>query len=445
MTMAYIIKLNPSLLADSFNNPSLWNAVYLATILSATVGTFFMAFFANKPFALAPGIGLSSYFAVVIPSIIAATGVSDIDAFHGGLAIVLISGILFVVLTLLKVRAKILDAIPKPIRLGITAGIGFMLIHIGLTSNAPIFYGDGLSLTIMDFFTMGASQTKAVMGGDYKMMILSIATLFTGLFVTSAFSHRKVKGSILLGILYASIVYWTGSILLNENPFTSLKGASFVPPFADMFRLTFFKFNFKVLVDMGLLSAIMTIITFCIVDMFDTIGTLLGTAKKAGMLKADDTMEHMDQALLADSLATCVGACTGTSTITTFVESAAGIEEGGKTGLTSFVTGLCFLTCMFLAPIAALIPRPATSAALFFAGALMLGSLKEIDYSDISSSIPIVLLLIFMMATSGIGTGIGIGLISYCLIKIFSGKWEDISILTVVLSLLFLVKFFMTF
>ena len=444
MTMAYIIQLNPNLLTNFAVGTPLWNAVFMATVLSAFVGTLIMALYANKPFALAPGMGLNSYFAVVVASIAAATGMAYEEAFHGGLAIIAISGILFTVLTLLKVREKIVEAIPKAVRLGISAGIGLMLVHIGLTSNAAVYYADG-SQTMLGFFTDGAGATKAAMGEAYGTMILYLITFFVGLFVIVILNHKNVKGSILFGMVAASVVYWAGSFALGSNPFASLAGASFVPPFADMFEMTFFKFNFNTLFSMGILSAILTIISFCMVDMFDTIGTLLGTAKKANMLDAAGTLPEMNKAMLSDSLATCVGACTGTSTVTTFIESAAGVEEGGRTGLTSFVTSLCFLACMFVAPIAALIPAPATSAALVFVGTLMISALKEVDYEDVAASVPVVLMLVFMMLTGSIGNGIGIGLIAYSVIKIFIGKAKDVSIITIILSLLFLGKFFIAF
>ena len=319
-----------------------------------------------------------------------------------------------------------------------------MLVHIGLTSNAAVYYADG-SQTMLGFFTDGAGATKAAMGEAYGTMILYLITFFVGLFVIVILNHKNVKGSILFGMVAASVVYWAGSFALGSNPFASLAGASFVPPFADMFEMTFFKFNFNTLFSMGILSAILTIISFCMVDMFDTIGTLLGTAKKANMLDAAGTLPEMNKAMLSDSLATCVGACTGTSTVTTFIESAAGVEEGGRTGLTSFVTSLCFLACMFVAPIAALIPAPATSAALVFVGTLMISALKEVDYEDVAASVPVVLMLVFMMLTGSIGNGIGIGLIAYSVIKIFIGKAKDVSIITIILSLLFLGKFFIAF
>lgn len=442
MTMAYIVQLNPNIVTHSAVGTPLWNAVFLGTIVSAFVGTILMALLANKPFALAPGMGLNAYFAVVVGTIAAATGLSYEEAYGGGQAIILFSGILFTILTVLKVREKIVDAIPMAIRHGITAGIGLMLVYIGLGSNAAVFY-EGGSQTMIGFFGDGAKATKEAMGADaYHLLILYIITTFIGLFCITILNHKKVKGSILFGMLIATGVYWIGSIFLGNQPFQGLKNASFIPPFKDLATMTLCKFNFATLFQMGILSAVMTIISFCMVDMFDTIGTLLGTARKANMLDENGRLPNMGQAMLSDSLATCVGAGTGTSTITVFIESAAGIGEGGKTGLTSVVTAFCFLACMFLAPIAALIPAPATSAALIFVGVLMLGSLKDIDYNDYSQSVPIVLMLLFMMVTSGIGNGIGIGLIAYSIIKIFTGKYKEVSGLTIVLALMFAGKFF---
>lgn len=444
MTMAYIVQLNPNLLTNFAVGTPLWNAVFMATILSAFAGTLLMGLIANKPFALAPGMGLNSYFATVVAGIAAVSGLSYEEAFGGGLAIILISGILFTILTVLKVREKIVEAIPKAVRHGISAGIGLMLVNIGLSTNAAVYY-DGGSQTMIGFFTDGASATKAAMGSSYPILILYIITMFVGLFSIAALNYKKVKGSILLGMVIASVVYWIGSFSLGNNPFASLAGANFLPPFQDMFDMTFLKFNFKTLYSMGFLSATMTIISFCMVDMFDTIGTLLGTAKKANMLNEKGEMPNMNKAMLSDALATCVGACTGTSTVTTFIESAAGVEEGGRTGLTSVVTSLCFLACMFLAPVAALIPAPATSAALVFVGVLMISALKEVDYTDMAASVSVVLMLLFMMVTGGIGNGIGIGLISYSIVKTCTGRVKEVSLLTIILSVLFIGKFFIAF
>lgn len=445
MTMAYIIALNPNLLTGfGSQGADLWNAVFMATVISAAIGTILMGVLANKPFAMAPGMGLNSYFATVVAQISAAAGITYLEGFQAGLVIILISGVLFTVLTLFKVREKIVDAIPKAVRVGIPAGIGLMLVNVGFTSNAGLGqFADCYMLT--NFFGDGASATKAALGDDYRMMVLYVITTFIGIILMAVLSQKKVKGAVLIGMLASSVVFFAGKAFMGINPFENLKGANFIPPFKDMAELTLFKFNFKNMFSIGVFSAIMTIISFCMVDMFDTIGTLYGTAKRANMLDKDGNMPNMQQAMLSDSIGTCVGACTGTSTITTFIESAAGVEAGGRTGLASIVTGILFLASMFIAPIAALIPPPATSAALIFVGILMLGSLKEVDYTDYTQVVPVVLLLIFMLGTSGIGNGIGIGLISYSILKICTGKIKEVSWLTVLLSVLFIAKFFIIF
>lgn len=446
MTMAYIIALNPNLLTNFAVGTPLWNAVFMATAISAGIGTLLMAFMANKPFALAPGMGLNAYFATVVASIAIAGSMEYEQAFGAALSIILISGLLFTVLTLLKVREKIVDAIPKAVRLGIPAGIGFMLVNVGMTTNAGIAGEDGsLFYMLTNFFADGPSATKASMGSGYNMMLLSVIVFFIGLFVIAVLSHHNVKGAVLLGIVISAVCYWIGEAVMGINPFASLADASWIPPFRDMVDVTLFKFDFKNLFDIGVFSAIMTIISFCMVDMFDTIGTLYGTAKKAGMLDENDRMPGMNKAMLSDSLATIVGACTGTSTVTTFVESASGVAAGARTGLASLVTGVLFLACIFISPIAALIPAPATSAALVYVGVLMMGTLKEVDYNDITQTVPIVLLLIFMIQTGGIGNGIGIGLIAYTVIKLCIGKGKEVSVLTYILSLLFICKFFIAF
>lgn len=447
MTMAYIVALNPNLLTNFAVGTPLWNAVFLATVISAGIGTLLMAFLANKPFALAPGMGLNSYFATVVATIAVASGMTYEQSFPAALSIILISGMLFTILTLFKVREKIVEAIPKAVRLGIPAGIGLMLVNIGLTSNAGLYTADGGPYYMLSqFFSEGPSATLAAMGPEaYSKMVLYVLTFFIGLFVIAVLSHKKVRGAVLIGMVVSAIAYWIGSFILGENPFAALSTATWMPPFADMIQTTFFKFDFKGLFSIGIFSAIMTIISFCMVDMFDTIGTLYGTAKKANMLDENDKMPGMNKALLSDSLATCVGSVTGTSTVTTFIESASGVEAGARTGLASVVTGILFLACMFISPLAALIPAPATSAALVYVGVLMMGSLKEVDYSDVSQTVPVVLLLIFMMGTSGIGNGIGIGLIAYTIIKVCTGKIKEVSPLTFVLSALFICKFFITF
>ncbi|MBQ8232990.1 MAG: NCS2 family permease [Lachnospiraceae bacterium] len=448
MTMAYIIALNPNLLTGfgADGTPALWNGVFLATCISSAIGMFVMAFVANKPFAMAPGMGLNSFFAVVVANIVSITGLSYVESFQAGLCIILVEGIVFIILSVLKVREKIVDAIPLGVRLGIAPAIGLMLMNIGLGSNVGVYSENGGPFYAMrDFFgALTPSLAKSNMGSGYSTMVLTVVTMFIGLFVIIIMAQKGVKAAVILGMLVASVIYWAGeAIFLGINPFEGLKGASFVPPVADMASTTLFKFNFSGFVQIGWFTAITLIVTFCIIDMFDTIGTLVGTASRAGMLDKDGNMPNMREALLADAVGTVAGACTGTSTVTTFVESASGVEAGGRTGLTAFTTGIVFLACSFIAPVAAIIPAAATSAALIYVGVLMITGLKNINFDDISQSVPVALMLIAMPVSGSIGHAIGIGLISYTVIKVFTGKAKDVSVLTYVLSAIFLIKFFL--
>ena len=448
MTMAYIIALNPNLLTGFGANggPTLWNGVFLATCIASAIGTIVMAFLANKPFAMAPGMGLNSFFAVVVANIASITSLSYIESFQAGLCIILIEGVLFLILSLFNVRQKIVEAIPLGVRLGIAPAIGLMLLNIGLGSNAGIDSEAGGPFYVMrDFFgALTPSLAKTNMGSGYGFMVLTVVTMFVGLFIIVALAHKKVKGSVLYGILGASVIYWAGeAIFMGVNPFESLKGASFLPPFKDMAETNLFKFNFSHLFQIGWFTVITLVLTFCIIDMFDTIGTLVGTASRAGMVDEKGNMPKMKEALLSDAVGTVAGAVTGTSTVTTFVESASGVEAGGRTGLTALTTGVMFLACMFIAPLAALIPAPATSAALIYVGVLMLGGLKNIAFDDISQMLPVSLMLISMPISGSIGHGIGLGLISFSAIKILTGKAKEVSWLTYAISVLFLVKFFL--
>lgn len=447
MTMAYIIALNPNLLTGFGSaGAELWNGVFLATCIASAVGMFCMAFLANKPFAMAPGMGLNSFFAVVVGNIVAMTGMSYVASFQAALVIILVEGIVFIILSLFNIREKIVDSIPLGIRLGISPAIGLMLMNIGLGSNAGIYSENGGPFFMMrDFFgALTPSVAQTTMGSGYAAMVLTVVTTFVGLFAIVAMSKKGIKGSVLYGMLIASVVYWAGSFLfLHTNPFASLATASFVPPFADMVSTTLFKFNFAGILDIGWFTFLTLIITFCIIDMFDTIGTLVGTASRAGMVDENGNMPNMKEALLSDAVGTVVGACTGTSTVTTFVESASGVEAGGRTGLTAAVTGILFLACIFIAPIAAIIPPAATSAALIYVGVLMLQGLKNVNFDDMDQMVPVALMLIGMPVSGSIGHAIGIGLISYTIMKVFGGKAKEVSILTYVISLLFLVKFFL--
>ena len=446
MTMAYIIALNPNLLTNFDVGSQLWNGVFLATCIASAIGMFCMAFLANKPFALAPGMGLNSFFAVVVANIAGLTGMSYVASFQSALVIILIEGIVFIILSVLNIREKIVEAIPLGVRLGIAPAIGIMLLNIGLGSNAGIYSETGGPFYVMrDFFgTLTPSVAKSTMGSGYNTMVLTVVTMFVGLFVTVILAKKGVKAAVLLGMLVASIVYWAGEALfLGINPFASLASASFLPPFGDMVETTLFKFNFSGFLEIGWFTAITLVITFCMIDMFDTIGTLVGTASRAGMVDKEGNMPNMKEALLSDAVGTVAGACCGTSTVTTFVESASGVEAGGRTGLTALTTGVLFLACMFIAPVAAIIPAAATSSALIYVGVLMLMGLKNVDFDDMDQMVPVALMLIGMPISGSIGHAIGLGLISYTIIKVFSGKAKEVSVLTYVISALFLIKFFL--
>jgi len=396
--------------------------------------------------AMAPGMGLNSFFAIVVTNIVGLTGLSYVESFQAALCIILIEGVLFLLLSVLNVREKIVEAIPLGVRLGIAPAIGLMLMNIGFGSNAGIYSENGGPFFVMrDFFgALTPSVAKATMGSGYSAMVLTVVTMLIGLFVIVILDHKKVKGSVLIGMLSASVVYWAGSaIFLKVNPFASLATASFLPPFKDMAETTLFKFNFKNFISIGWFTVITLVITFCIIDMFDTIGTLVGTASRAGMVDKKGNMPKMKEALIADAVGTVAGAMTGTSTVTTFVESASGVEAGGRTGLTALTTGILFLACMFIAPIAAIIPAAATSAALIYVGILMLGGLKNVDFKDMTQLVPVAVMLIAMPISSSIGHAIGLGLIVYTVMKLFTGKAKEVSLLTYIISLLFLVKFFL--
>ena len=449
MTMAYIIALNPNILTGygaTDGGMQLWNAVFMATCLASGIAMIVMAFVANKPFCLAPGMGLNAFFAVVVTNIAAISGLTYVASFQAALIIILAEGIVFIVLTLANIREKIVDAIPLGVRLGIAPAIGIMLLNIGLGSNVYIADTDGNQFFVMrDFFgSLTAGQAASTMTTAYPTMVLSVATMFIGLFVIVVLAKRGVKAAVILGMLVASVIYWICDIVfLGGSPFASLATASWLPAFNDMFDLTFFKFNLSGFLQMGWFTAITLIITFCMIDMFDTIGTLVGTASRAGMVDENGKMPGMKQAMLADSIGTVVGSMTGTSTVTTFVESTAGVAAGGRTGLTALTCGIIFLACMFIAPIAAIIPAAATSSALIYVGVLMLHGLSKVDWDDLDVTVPVTLMLIAMPISGSIGHGIGIAMIAYTVIKVMSGQAKEVSILTYVISALFLIKFFL--
>ena len=445
MTMAYIIALNPNLLTNFASGTPLWNGVFMATCIASAIGMLVMAFAANKPFAMAPGMGLNSFFAVVVANIAALSGTTYEAAFPAAMCIILVEGLFFIVLTIFSIREKIVEAIPYGIRIGITPAIGLMLLNIGFGSNAGLYSENGGPFYVLSTFfgSLTPAVARDTVGSAYPSLVLYVVTMLVGVFAIIALDQRKVKASVIIGMLISCIVYWGGCFLfLDINPFVALKGASFVPPIGDMLDTTFFKFDFAGFIDIGWFTAITLIITFCMIDMFDTIGTLVGTAARADMIDENGKMPKMKEALFADAIGTVAGACTGTSTVTTFIESASGVEAGGRTGLTALTTAVMFLACMFIAPIAAIIPPPATSAALIYVGILMLSGLKKVDWTDTLQVVPVALMLIFMPITGSIGHGIGMAIIAHTFISILIGKAKEVSVLTYVLSVLFLIKFF---
>ena len=448
MTMAYIIALNPNLLTNFDTGSALWNAVFVATCLASAIGTACMAFLANKPFVMAPGMGLNSFFAVICGNMAAMLKTDYTSAFQATMCIILVEGIVFLLLSVFNIRDKIVTAIPLGVRLGIGPAIGLMLMNIGFGSNAGV-YAEGNGYTspfyvMRDFFgAMTPSTIRDQMGQEYSQMVLSVITMFVGLFVIVLLAKKGKKSAVLVGMLSGSIIYWAGeAIFLHINPFASLKGASFLPHFKDMAEVTLFKFDFHDFFQIGWFTAATLIITFCMIDMFDTIGTLVGTASRAGMTDKDGNMPKMKEALTADAVGTMAGACCGTSTVTTFVESASGVEAGGRTGLTSLTAAFMFLACLFVSPVVAIIPAAATSSALIYVGVLMLQGLKNINFDDIDQIVPVFIMLLAIPISGSIGHGIGLAMISHMVIKVFSGHAKEVSVLTYVISALFLVKFF---
>ena len=446
MTMAYIIALNPNMLTNFDTGSALWNGIFLSTCIAPAIGMLFMAFYANKPFALGPGMGLNAFFAAVATNVVALTGFTYLKAYQACLCIIFIEGVVFLLLSVFNVRDKIINAIPLGIRLGISPGVGLLLMNIGFGSNAGVYSETGGPFYMMrDFFgALTPNFAQEAMGSGYSQMVLNVVTMLICLFVIIILAQKKVKGAMLLGMLVGCIFYWIcDAVFMHVNPFASLATASFIPPFADMAQTTLFKLDFKGFLEIGWVTAITLILSFGIIDMFDTIGTVIGAASLGGMLDKDGNMPGMKETLTSDAIATIAGAVTGNCTVTTFVESSAGVEAGGRTGLTALVCAILFLACMFIAPIAALIPAAVTSSALIYVGILMIGGLRNLDFKDPTQLIPAALMLITIPISSSIGNAIGIAMIAFTVIKLFTGRGKEVHWLTYAISILFLFKFFL--
>ncbi|MDO4168931.1 MAG: NCS2 family permease [Lachnospiraceae bacterium] len=422
MTMAYILAVNPSILAASGMDT---NAILIATALASFIGCMCMALLANYPFALAPGLGLNAYFAYTVCGKMGYT-------WEFALLAVFVEGLVFIVLSITNVREAIFNAIPLQLKKGVSVGIGLFIAFIGL-QNAKLVVDGSTLVTIVDFrqnfHTVGIGALLAVIG------LLLIAILYI----------KNVKGSILIGIIatwvLGIICQVTGIYHIDiENGFYSL-----IPSWSS-FDITAIGKTFGKCFDLAgnnikVFDFITIMCAFLFVDMFDTLGTLIGVANKADMLDEDGKLPRIKEALLADAIATSAGAILGTSTTTTFVESSSGVAEGGRTGLASVVTGLLFLLAIVFAPIFTTIPSFATAPALIFVGFLMVSAVVEIDFNDMTEAVPAYLCLICMPLMYSISEGIAVGIISYVIINLICGKAKKITPLMYILALLFIAKY----
>ncbi len=423
MTMAYILAVNPSILSASGMDS---NAILMATALAAFIGTLAMALLANYPFALAPGLGLNAYFAYTVCG---AMGYS----WQVALLAVFVEGLIFIVLSVTNVREAIFNAIPLPLKKGVSVGIGLFIAFIGFQNAGIVVNSDSTLVTVIDFTenfrTAGISALLAIIG-TFLIAILYI---------------KGVKGSILIGIFAT----WILGIICQ------LTGLYAVTPDAGYYSLlpSFSSFSFGAIgltfgqcfnVDFSavrITDFIVIVLAFLFVDVFDTLGTLIGCANKADMLDKEGKLPRIKQALLADAIATSAGAVLGTSTTTTFVESSAGVAEGGRTGLSSVVTGFLFLLSIVFAPIFTAIPGFATAPALLFVGFLMITAVTQIDFNDLTEAIPAYLCLLAMPLLYSISEGIAVGVISYVIINAVCGKAKKIKPLMYILAVLFICKY----
>ena len=418
MTMAYILAVNPAILSASGMDPQ---AILMATALAAFVGTVCMALLANYPFALAPGLGLNAYFAYTVCG---AMGYS----WQFALFAVFVEGIIFVILSVTNVREAIFNAIPLTLKKGVSVGIGLFVAFIGLQNGSIVVNSDSTLVTLVSFKE------------DFTNVGICALLALIGTFVIAILHYKNVKGSILIGVL---ITWILGIICELTGLYT---GMSVLPQWSNFnlgaLGLTFAQcFSSEAFANFKVLDFIVIMFSFLFVDVFDTIGTLIGCANKADMLDKEGKLPRIKQALLADAVATSAGAVLGTSTTTTFVESSAGVSEGGRTGLTAIVTGVMFLIAIFLSPIFIAIPGFATAPALIFVGFLMITAVAEIDFKDLTEAVPAYLALVAMPILYSISDGIAVGIISYVVINVCCGKAKKVSPLMYVLAVLFVLKY----
>lgn len=407
MTMAYILAVNPDILSATGMDKG---AVFTATTLSALIATLVMALYAKLPFALAPGMGLNAFFAFTV-----VLGMGH--SWQFALTAVFIEGLIFIALTAFNIREMIVNSIPMNMKHAISVGIGLFIAFIGLKNAGIIVSSPATFVTLGDVTNLTENAGAAV----------ALITLV----ITGVLLALKVKGALLYGILIGAVIGLPVGITHLPESF------DLTPPSLSPILM---KFEWTQILTLDML---VVVFTFLFVDMFDTVGTLIGVSSKANMLDKDGRVPRVKEALMADAIGTTVGAMLGTSTVTTYVESAAGVSEGGRTGLTSLTVAGLMLLALFLSPIFLMIPGAATAPALILVGAMMMTPVKNINFDDFTESIPAFLTIVMMPLTYSISEGILFGVLSFVLLKVLSGKFRDISIVTIILAVLFMLKFLM--
>ncbi|MGL4363424.1 MAG: NCS2 family permease [Cellulosilyticaceae bacterium] len=427
MTMAYILAVNPNILAATGMDSG---AVFTATAVAAVIGTLCMAFFANYPFALAPGMGLNAFFAF---SVVLGMGIS----WEVALTAVFVEGIIFLIMSFFNVREAMFDAIPMNLKHAVGAGIGLFIAFIGF-QGAKIVINDGATLVTM------FSLEKMGEGATFNNVGITVTLAIVGVLLTGILVAKKVKGSILWGILATYLLGVICEMVGVYIPNPDLELYSLIPNFAGgilppSISSIAFKFDFSMIFTA---EFFIIVFAFLFVDIFDTLGTLIGVSSKAGFLNKEGKLPKVKGALLADAVATTVGACLGTSTTTTYVESASGVAEGGRTGLTAVFVAILFALALFLSPIFLAIPAFATAPALIVVGFYMMGSVAKIDFEAPEHGIPAFLTIASMAFTYSIAEGIVFGVVSYVIINLIIGKLENLNFMIVTVAILFIGKFF---
>lgn len=431
MTMAYILAVNPNILSAAMGDENK-GAIFTATALAAVIGTLCMALFSNYPFALAPGMGLNAYFAYTV---VLGMGYS----WQTALTAVFFEGIVFLLLSFFNVREAIFDAIPKNLKYAVSAGIGLFITFIGM-QNSNIVISD--IATKVKFFNLNALQQ---MNPAYSFQNVGITVILTfiGLFITAILMIKNIKGNILWGILITYILGIVCELTGLYVPNFEIGMFSLIPNFSNGINIPSlspiaFKLDFSNILSF---EFIVVVFAFLFVDIFDTLGTLIGVSSKANMLDKNGKLPKIKGALLSDAIATTVGAVLGTSTTTTYVESAAGVADGGRTGLTAVITALLFLLSLLLSPIFLAIPAFATAPALIIVGFYMIASILKINFDDVSEGIPAFIILAAMPFTYSISEGIALGVITFVIINAFTGKLKKINFMMWILAILFIAKY----